>query len=97
MKEDTFQIYQVYTKGTECLYQISREKYVPITIVEFMRNSARGGFELHGSYLFTYDDFASSKNGMNEDNNNIISTIQEGRAMRMHRFAKRDEALGSDE
>ena len=96
MKEDSFQIYQVYNEGTECLYQIQKETYVPITIVEFMRNSARGGFELHGSYRFTYDDFVSSKNVMDEDNN-IINTVQEGRAMRMHRFMERDEVLGSDE
>ena len=91
MKEDSFQIYQVYNEGTECLYQIEKETYVPITIVEFMRNSARGGFELHGSYRFTYDDFISSKNVMDEDNNNSINTVQEGRAMRMHRFMERDE------
>ena len=82
IRRDQFQIYHIYDIGMPALYEVSREVYVPITILHFMEGSARPGFEIHGSYKFTYD--LGFKEG-----------VHEGQAMRIHRYAGVREIVGA--
>lgn len=84
VKEDQFQSYHVYHEGFQALYEVNREEYVQVTIVQFLPGSARPGFELHGKYQFTYDD-----------DENDPKTIREAPSMRMHRYAGVGEIIGT--
>lgn len=84
VKESEFQSYHVYHEGFQAFYEINREQYAQITIVQFLPGSARPGFELHGHYKFTYDD-----------DENDPKTVNEGPSMRMHRYAGIGEVIGT--
>lgn len=80
LKRHQFQAYALYPPGTLALYEVKKDVYVPIEIVDFNKTSAREGFELHGSYLFKYD--------------NSDQEASEGAAMRMHRYVDIGEFAG---
>jgi len=81
LRRDQFQTYTVYSENTQAFYEVQKDTYKSVTIIEFMQGSARNGFELHGSYKFRYVD-------------SIDGEIREGRAMRMHRYADIEEEVG---
>ena len=80
LRREQFQTYHVYAENTQAFYEVQKDTYKPVTIIEFMQGSARSGFELHGSYKFRYDDSPDE--------------IREGRAMRLHRYADIGEEVG---
>lgn len=82
-KSGQFQTYLAYHEGMHALYEVQREVYVPIRIMQFFPGSAQPHFELHGAYQFTYDSSPDE--------------IREGPAMRMHRYAGIGEIIGDDE
>mmetsp|Transcript_14313 Transcript_14313/g.24462 ORF Transcript_14313/g.24462 Transcript_14313/m.24462 type:complete len:189 (+) Transcript_14313:3-569(+) len=58
-------------------------EYVPVTIIEFLVNSARVGMEIHGYYQTTMDG-------------DTEGAIREERAMRLHRYVEEGEIWGDD-
>ena len=82
LRREQFQTYRVYAENTQAFYEVQKDTYKPVTIIEFMQGSARSGFELHGSYKFRYED-------------SVDGEIREGRAMRMHRYADRRRSWSS--
>lgn len=73
-KSSSFQTYHIYHQGMPALFEVAKDTYVPITIMEYVQGSARPHFELHGSYRFTKD--ADPRKMMHQ-----------GSGMRMHRYA----------
>jgi len=81
LKREQFQTYHVYAENTQAFFEVQKDTYKPVTIIEFMQGSARSGFELHGSYKCRYVG-------------SVDGEIREGRAMRMHRYADIGEEIG---
>ena len=65
------------------MFEEKQNMYVPITIVQFVKGSARIGFELHGKYQYTLDS----------DETQEVKTCT---AMRIHRYAAECEVVGAD-
>lgn len=79
---DQFQIYHVYPDGTKALYEMTENKFVPVTIVGFLRNTSEPGFEIHGSYQFIFD-------------RDQVKVVTKCWATQIHRLVEAEETTGT--
>mmetsp|Transcript_13818 Transcript_13818/g.30014 ORF Transcript_13818/g.30014 Transcript_13818/m.30014 type:complete len:132 (+) Transcript_13818:804-1199(+) len=73
VRREQFQPYHVLPQGTLAFYQESPGEYLPITIVGFVRESARVNFEIHGKYQFVLN--GDESNEVREGNASMIHSV----------------------